>query len=690
MSLRSNRVLIYLGHLTYDSPGRESNSYPLNIGFLKTYAKKHLGDTVDIRLFGDPQALVHSIKAQSPKILALSNYIWNSALSDHVFKFAKNFDKSIITVQGGPNYPFSHKIKPLFWESKLKFLDYYIDGEGEETFRKLLEVFLDWGKKSKPEPMVPGLDYWSHSQKKLIFNPERERMKDLEESIPSPILSGVLDDFILDPPLLQTNRGCPFLCTFCHEGDTYYNKVNNFSLERITKEVEYIRQRGNKFYSMYITDSNFGMLQKDLDLIHYLHDLRNSCGWPTQISVSPTKRLTKKFTDSVLATDGLVRVGFHFQSTNDNTLKFIKRKKPNEQELRYFYDNFHEQNYEFSSLTSLIIPMPEETFESYLSGLKTIVEDYGISQCNVWTLEAFWGNVFDDPDVIAEYGMKVKYRLVEGNFGEFSDFSCMEIERACIATNTFSEEDYYKARFIYFFVSVFYLKRNFYTVRRYLKSKGLSPFDWILFMFDKLPCANKVVADYFNEFDRMTREELFNSPDEIRQMWNQPQKRKLIIEGRIGYNVIQLCTGNLANVYNDVLLFAEEQTKVFLSQNEVTHGEELNEIFKFMKSVRLTNTSLASIEEQLVEDFSYDIPAWVGNGFSKPLESYYCPKKIKVVFSFNEKQKKALYSAINFFPSRDIIASGKFFYRVNPETFHRKFYTVEETPHDVAVTLTKC
>ena len=32
-------------------------------------------------------------------------------------------------------------------------------------------------------------------------------------------------------PMLQTNRGCPFSCTFCTDGKADVNKVNSFGVE---------------------------------------------------------------------------------------------------------------------------------------------------------------------------------------------------------------------------------------------------------------------------------------------------------------------------------------------------------------------------------------------------------------------------------------------------------------------------
>ena len=42
---------------------------------------------------------------------------------------------------------------------------------------------------------------------------------------------------------LETNRGCPFTCTFCVQGTKYYSKIHNFSVDRIKEEITYIARR---------------------------------------------------------------------------------------------------------------------------------------------------------------------------------------------------------------------------------------------------------------------------------------------------------------------------------------------------------------------------------------------------------------------------------------------------------------
>ena len=65
-------------------------------------------------------------------------------------------------------------------------------------------------------------------QKGLIKGPRPARIKFLDE-IPSPYLNGMLDDFFDGrlSPFIETNRGCPFKCSFCHTGNDYFHKIRS-------------------------------------------------------------------------------------------------------------------------------------------------------------------------------------------------------------------------------------------------------------------------------------------------------------------------------------------------------------------------------------------------------------------------------------------------------------------------------
>ena len=96
---------VYLCDLTHETVILVSDTIPLNLGFIGSYAKKIHGNSVEISLFKYPKTAIDAIKKNPPDVLGLSNYSWNSLLSEQVANIAKSLNPKVVTVQGGPNFP---------------------------------------------------------------------------------------------------------------------------------------------------------------------------------------------------------------------------------------------------------------------------------------------------------------------------------------------------------------------------------------------------------------------------------------------------------------------------------------------------------------------------------------------------------------------------------------------------------
>ena len=124
-------------------------------------------------------------------------------------------------------------------------VDFYVEKEGEVAFTNLVQSLIDHDFEHEP---VNKLDLSSiraiteHGE--FRGGPVLARLEDLSE-IPSTCLAGKLDQFFDGKltPIVQTTRGCPFLCTFCMEANTYYSRKHRKPSEMLREEIEFIGQR---------------------------------------------------------------------------------------------------------------------------------------------------------------------------------------------------------------------------------------------------------------------------------------------------------------------------------------------------------------------------------------------------------------------------------------------------------------
>ena len=110
-------------------------------------------------------------------------------------------------------------------------------------------------------------------------------MSNLDE-IPSPYTTGLMDKFFDGrlSPMLQTNRGCPFMCSYCVDGTDLVRKVNRFSTQRTIDDLEYIGKHIPKnIHNMYISDLNFGMISDDEKTCEAIKSIQDRYGFPRYI-----------------------------------------------------------------------------------------------------------------------------------------------------------------------------------------------------------------------------------------------------------------------------------------------------------------------------------------------------------------------------------------------------------------------
>ena len=290
---------LWLCDLTYTQQSISSDAIPFACGGISTYVKSYGFNSTVIKypedLITKLQSLVHLASDQRPRFIGFSNYLWNFNLASAFADLISKQYPDIIIVFGGPNFPIDPNEQKDFLKEHT-FIDYYISKEGEDAWLQLLgqPVDLVRAKSSSIADNVPNISFID--EKGLFFFSKVERMRDIRK-LPSPYLSGDLDDFLDGRllPTIQTNRGCPFTCTFCTEGQQVWSLITKKDVDLLKSELNYIHSRimslppTRRRYDLLITDSNFGMYPEDVEIAKHIHALQQETGWPKYINVATGK-----------------------------------------------------------------------------------------------------------------------------------------------------------------------------------------------------------------------------------------------------------------------------------------------------------------------------------------------------------------------------------------------------------------
>ncbi len=200
-------------------------------------------------------------------VAAFSRYCWNERYSMAVTARVKAENPGCLIVLGGPSVPRSNaEIGALF--AAHPWLDVLVLGEGEATFTALLRALYtlkepprrpgvvarapsDRARKNMVRTLtinaVAGLVVRDNHSGRLHHGPHRARLSDFSATA-SPYLDDTFDTLYADRPLphaalCETNRGCPFACTFCDWGQATRSKVQELPLARIYAELNWIADR---------------------------------------------------------------------------------------------------------------------------------------------------------------------------------------------------------------------------------------------------------------------------------------------------------------------------------------------------------------------------------------------------------------------------------------------------------------
>ncbi len=65
----------------------------------------------------------------------MSNYSWNSLLSEHISSIAKKVNPDCITAQGGPNFPHDDEQQKIFMRQRSSTDIFYNYGRGDNNYQ---------------------------------------------------------------------------------------------------------------------------------------------------------------------------------------------------------------------------------------------------------------------------------------------------------------------------------------------------------------------------------------------------------------------------------------------------------------------------------------------------------------------------------------------------------------------------
>jgi anaerobic magnesium-protoporphyrin IX monomethyl ester cyclase len=256
-------------------------------------------------------------------------------------------------------------------------IDYAVIGEGEETFRELVDCI----KSGANAELVNGIAF--RKGKQLVVNPRRSRIKNLDD-LPWPLRSeeafqrSSIHGYVGElPPSKQKSvaavtysRGCPYGCNFCPSQTIFGKTVSFRSPQDVAAEIGYLKECfGTNM--VFLTDLTFNAnREKALALSRVLENDALGVYWAAFYRPDSDRELLKAMKK---ANCMYIQIGI--ESSSDRVLRALQRPVSDE-----VFETISIANAEGLGVKgSLILGMDdtddyqciEEYIESYVSLLRT-------------------------------------------------------------------------------------------------------------------------------------------------------------------------------------------------------------------------------------------------------------------------------------------------------------------------------
>ena len=653
---KTRPLKIYLGDLTYTTVTLATEAFPLNVGYVASYCKKLFGDDVEITLFKYIDEIDKAVNENPPDILGLSNYCWSHNVSYEIFKMCKKTNPNVVTIWGGPNFPIDFPSQKKFME-RYKEVDIYVPTEGEIGFsnvvKKVLESnSIDEVKQKITQNPIDGC-VSRNEQGQIQCTIPTLRISSLDE-IPSPYLNGMMTKFFDGKltPMLQTNRGCPFHCTFCTDGRDEVNKVNSFDIKRVQSEIQYIAEHIPKnTHSLHISDLNFGMYPRDIEICESLAKIQEKFGYPKYIKCTTGKNQKDKIIKAIKKLNKSLRVTMSVQSLDPDVLNNIRRDNISVDHMLALYPAIKEADLQTTS--EVILGLPGETYSNHIQTLRDLIRAK-MDEIVVHTCMLLDGSEMNLPEERKKWGMKTKFRALQRDFAELSSGKkVIEYEEVVVGSNTMTFEEYIKLRILAFIIFVTNQGIVFDAIQKLLREQDIDVFELYYGMLTNKKNSSGKTQKVIEQFKQATIDELWDSPQELLENFQKDSEYKKLLDGESGTNVIYHYKAVVISEYMDDWTEHVIEAARILIKNSNNYNDELENQFEsvanYCKGLSHNVLGQDRLDTNPQYEFEYDIPSWLSPKTNLKLNNFKLDAKLKISFQLDDEQFKMVQDNIDIY-----------------------------------------
>ncbi|PKL78547.1 MAG: hypothetical protein CVV27_03165 [Candidatus Melainabacteria bacterium HGW-Melainabacteria-1] len=433
----------------------ESTFLPYAVGLLQAWCMRYASSAsryTFLPILHQRQGLAQALaQIQLADVLALSCYFWNIEYSLALAREHKRRNPRVLVILGGPQVPDGAE---AFLRAH-PYVDVVVHGEGEASFLSLLESLP-----GKTWEQIPGIS-WIDANGRFCSNARGPRLVNLDE-IPSPYLMGVFDPLLSAGKwvaLWETNRGCPFSCTFCDWGSATAAKVTRFGMERLKAEMDWFATK--KIEMVYCCDANYGILPRDVEITKYMVDKNHQHHYPRGFYIQNTKNATERSYEiqKLITTSGMnPDVTLSLQSVNPDVLASIRRENISLDAFRQLQQRFQRDG--VNTYTDILVGLPGESYDSFCDGVAQVIDEGQHNIIKFYNVYVLPNAELNQPAYRQRFGIETVRQPYFEPWIPQPQTEVQEWQEMVVATRSLDRTQWRRIRILAWWVELLYLHRK--------------------------------------------------------------------------------------------------------------------------------------------------------------------------------------------------------------------------------------
>ncbi|MCO4762969.1 MAG: radical SAM protein [Myxococcales bacterium] len=391
-------------------------------------------------------------KLRTADVVALSVYCWNERYSLAVAARIKEENPSCLVVLGGPSAPRDSEDIAAFFTAHAA-VDMLVLGEGEVTFGAILHSIVAGGDAST----VAGTATRGLGSRGVRYGETRPRLTDFSVTA-SPYLDGTFDTLLQTLPtphaaLCETNRGCPFACTFCDWGQATRSKVHELPLARIKDELDWIAARQIPY--LYIVDANFGIRPRDIAITQEIAATHAQTGYPQYVYFHLTKNAQQRNLATVrtLLEAGIgCQVALSMQDFTPRVLEAVKRSNISRDKSLALRRTCNNEG--IPTFNELLLGLPEQRYEDFCNSVIDALTPFPGDSFYLYLCRLLPNTELASSGDRQRYGLEGRHCLATLTGEQRSHTHVDEFEEIVVATSAMPPDDWQRAYRFGYLVSV--------------------------------------------------------------------------------------------------------------------------------------------------------------------------------------------------------------------------------------------